>query len=512
MTINPLLKLITLFSAKKDQVALPTPSMDAGKPLPSVDVFSTGANLRMSVDEMNARAFLVTPKNMIVTDTDGKQFAMDDGNNQFNIKSLYSINGQRVPDGILGWYVNQSFMGFQNCAVMAQNWLIDKACRMPAEDAARNGWEIAINDGDELSPELLLKIKEADVKYKAMAKAVELTAFKRVFGFRIARMVIESDDPDYYLKPYNPDGIKKGSFKGIAQVDPTWITPELDAESVNDPFGLDFYEPTYWRVGGRRYHKSHLIVVRHSEVADVLKPSYIYGGVSLTQQIYERVYAAERTANEAPQLAMTKRMNVVKADLSKVFQNPTRFVQRMEEQAAYRDNFGTRVIDTDEDYTQHETSLADLDSVIMSQYQLVAAISEVPATKLLGTPPKGFNATGENETQSYHEMLAGLQAHDMTPLLERYYEVMLRSDFGIKAKVEVIWNPMDEPTEEQQAAINKTKADMYSVLQTTGAIDGQDIRDALIKDRSSGFNGIDAEMPEGPTDYELTDETPDAEA
>jgi phage-related protein (TIGR01555 family) len=510
MTISPLFKLLSLFGGRRAApVVEQSKELDTGRPLPVRDVFSTHSPLRMSVEEMNARAFPITPKQMIVTDTDGKQFAMDDGNNQFNIKSLYSVNSQRVPDGILGWYVNQSFMGFQNCALMAQHWLIDKACRMPAEDAARNGWEVAINDGEALSPELLLKIKEADVKYHAMAKAVELTAFKRVFGFRIARMVIESDDPDYYLKPYNPDGIKKGAFKGIAQVDPTWITPELDAESVNDPFGLDFYEPTYWRVGGRRYHKSHLIIVRHSEVADILKPSYIYGGVSLTQQIYERVYAAERTANEAPQLAMTKRMNVVKADLAKVFQNPDRFIQRMEEQAAYRDNYGTRVIDVDEDYTQHETSLADLDSVIMSQYQLVAAISEVPATKLLGTSPKGFNATGENETQSYHEMLAGLQAHDMTPLLERYYEVMLRSEFGIKSKVDVVWNPMDEPTEEQQANINKIKADTYSTLQTTGAIDGQDIRDALIKDRSSGFNGIESELPVG---YEMTDETPDAEA
>ena len=41
MTINPLLKLITLFSAKKDQVALPTPSMDAGKPLDYTVLAST---------------------------------------------------------------------------------------------------------------------------------------------------------------------------------------------------------------------------------------------------------------------------------------------------------------------------------------------------------------------------------------------------------------------------------------------------------------------------------------
>ncbi len=35
---------------------------------------------------------------------------------------------------------------------------------------------------------------------------------------------------------------------------------------------------------------------------------YNYFGVSVPERIYERVYASERTANEAPQLAMTKRL------------------------------------------------------------------------------------------------------------------------------------------------------------------------------------------------------------
>ena len=30
----------------------------------------------------------------------------------------------------------------------------------------------------------------------------------------------------------------------------------------------------------------------------------------------------------------------------------------------------------------------------MTQYQLAASVANVPATKLLGTQPKGFNATG----------------------------------------------------------------------------------------------------------------------
>ena len=57
----------------------------------------------------------------------------------------------------------------------------------------------------------------------------------------------------------------------------------------------------------------------------------------------------------------------------------------------------------------------------MSQYQLVAAAANVPATKLLGTTPKGFNATGEYEEASYHEELESIQANDLSRLLARHH-------------------------------------------------------------------------------------------
>lgn len=452
--------------------------------------FSTHIVEKLTPEQLQAKAITIVPTSLVGPDG----AAMD--SNPYDIKQAFSLNAQRLPDALANWYAGQGFIGYQMCGIIAQHWLVDKACCMPAEDACRNGWKFTLNDGSELRPEDEMRIRRLDVDLRVTKNLVDLVKFKRIFGVRVALFVVESDDPDYYLKPYNPDGIRPGSYKGISQVDPYWMTPEMGDDAISNPANINFYEPTWWRIGGKRYHRSHLIVVRHAEPVDILKPSYLYGGISLSQQIFERVYAAERTANEAPMLALTKRMNVVKADLDKVFQNPQRFMSRMEEQAALRDNFGTRVINTDEDYVQHETSLADLDAVIMSQYQLVAAIAEVPATKLLGTSPKGFNATGEHEIHSYHEMLAGLQAHDMTPLLERHYEILMRSEFNTDRKLEIVWNPLDEPTERELADINKTKADTYATLANTGAVDGQDIRDRIVADPQSGFSGIAPEAPE----------------
>lgn len=495
------------FNWFKKKPEAPKPEPVKPRPLPS-STFSTHLVDSLNREELFDRYF--TQPEFKNPET-GKKYAMDASlsdpysNNPYATKNAFITNTQRLPDSLLSWYGNQGFIGYQSCAIFAQHWLIDKACSMPAEDACRNGWKVTVNDGEEEDESLMAQIGEFDKRFRVRQHLSKFVKFKRVFGIRIALFVVESSDPDYYLKPFNPDGIKPGSYKGIAQVDPYWMTPYMGEDSIGDPASLHFYEPTWWMIGGKRYHRSHLIIARHSEVADIIKPSYLYGGIPLTQQIYERVYASERTANEAPLLAMTKRMNIVKADLDKIFQNPEKFMQRMAEQVALRDNMGTRVISTEEDYVQHETSLADLDSVIMTQYQLVAAIAEVPATKLLGTSPKGFNATGEHEVASYHEMLASLQAHDMQPVLERHYMLLSKSEFDGRYIFDVVWNPLDEPTEEELANVNKIKADTFATLANTGAVDGEDIREALVKDPQSGFSGLSMEgfeLPEDDTEEE----------
>lgn len=444
---------------------------------------------------------------------DGKQYAMDSfcdpGNNPYASKNAFVSATQRMPDSLMSWYASQGFIGFQACAIFAQQWLIDKACSMPAKDAVRNGWKPTINDGNEETPELIAEICKLDKQFRVHHNLVELIRNKRIFGIRIALFVVESDDPDYYLKPYNPDGIKPGSYKGISQVDPYWMTPFMGDDSIMDASSIHFYEPTWWQIGSKRYHRTHLIIVRHSELPDILKPAYLYGGVPLTQQIYERIYAAERTANEGPLLAMTKRMNIQKVDLAAAFSNPERFHMRNEQAVALRDNYGVKFINTDEAYEQHETSLADVDAVIMTQYQLVAAIAEVPSTKLLGTSPKGFGASGDYEVESYRELLASLQENDGAPFLERHYEILSRSEFNGKYHIEPVWNPLDEPTEKDIAEINKLKADTYAALQQTGAVDGNDIREALTKDAQSEFAGMSADMPD---DLDIPDDQDDATA
>ncbi len=459
-----------------------------GMQLPSVDQFPVYIPTRTGIAAMDGA----------LADS-----AMDDEGDGTQVKRPSSMNTGGVPVMLQDWYIRQSFIGYQSCAIIAQHWLVDKACSMPGEDAVRNGWELNVTGDKKLSEEALNSIKELDKKLNIKNELAQFVRFTNIFGIRVLLFKVESDDPLYYEKPFNPDGVAKGSYKGIRQIDPYWMMPVLTSAGSGDPTSDHFYDPEYWQISGKKYHRSHLVIGRGPQPADILKPMYIFGGIPLTQRIYERVYAAERTANEAPMLAMNKRTSVVHVDVKKAALNQDAFENRMAEWIAYRDNQAVKIMGLNETMEQFDTSLSDFDSVIMNQYQLVAAICKVPATKMLGTSPKGFNATGEFEENSYSQELESIQENWCTPVLDRHNLLTIRS-MGLDVQVTVSWEPTDAQSKKALAELNKVKSETGKALIEVGALSPDEERTRVRNDKHSGYNNLSDDTAE--TDFGMSPE------
>ena len=436
--------------------------------------------------------------------------AMDSsGEDLFNAsKAAFTQGSSRVSELLMAWYVSQGFIGWQASGLMAQHWLIDAAVTTNAEAAAKPGWQITVNDGEDVDPKIISQIKKIDKRMKMKKKCVELDKHRKIFGIRIA-MPLFSGNYDYE-KPFNIDGVKKGSYKGFSQIDPYWITPLLDASAVADQSSLHFYEPTFWEVtrGDKtvKVHRSHLIVSRYSEVVDILKPTYIYGGLPLTQLIFERVYSAERTANEGPLLAASKRMTVLYQDLNSAVANPDKFNEVISQWAQFRDNFGVKVAGKGDTVQEFDTNLTGLDDTTMLQYQIVAAIAKTPVSELMKVQLKGLNTTGEGERKSWHAELEKIQEDVYDELLERHYELLIKSEFDGAFEIDVVWNKLEPLSDKELAETNKIKAETDTLNYNMGAIDGVEIRDRLIADEHSGYNGLepyeDVELPSGEEESE----------
>lgn len=425
---------------------------------------------------------------------------MDDDDSQgWNaIKSAYTMGQPNMSDALFQWYGTQSFIGHQACAILMQHWLVKKICIIPARDAIRQGYEIINEVGESaLKPEVIAEYAKYDKKFQIYKHLLNYFFKGRVFGIRVAIPVIRSPDPDFYEKPFNPDGILPGSFKGWVQVDPYWMAPQLDAEASSQPDSPDFYEPTWWQINGKRYHRSHLCIFRTEQPVDLLKPSYLYSGIPVPQAVMERVYAAERTANEAPLLAMTKRLQTFKsADVESLMLNKNDFDEAMDFMIGTRDNYGVRVMGKDDEYEQFDTSLADLADVIDKGYAIACAAGDAPVNKIMGTAAGGLSNEGAYDESNYHETLESLQTHEGTPFLERHHLLVKLSyiipKFGKDgmANTTVSWMPLDSPTAKEYAEINELNARADLSLVQTGAISDADVNTRLRNDKNSGYNTI----------------------
>lgn len=385
-----------------------------------------------------------------------------------------------------------SFIGYQAMAVLAQNWLIRKGCETKPRDSVRNWFEIETN-GDDLTPEQIKRIEKLDRKYKLRNNLVEACTFNNIFGVR--HVMFKHTDPNFdYSKPFNPDEFKGGKYAGMSQIDPQWLTPEFDNNDLMDVSSINYLVPTWWNIQGKKVHRSHMVILMGDMVPDLLKPTYRYGGISMTQKVYERVYAAEITANEAPKLAMTKRLTWRKADIEKIAAKPTLFARAMERLTQFRDNYGVQLIGKEEEMGQLDTALTDLDTVIKGQYQIVCGILSVPASKLMGTGHTGFS-TGETDNDYYIETLEELQANEMTDIANAHYRRLVAAysdDLQINPNTEIHpeWNPLKVLSDADIADINLKNRQADAVAYQSQAVDNFEMRERLINDPYSGFDNL----------------------
>lgn len=490
----------------------PQPAPEAKAPKTTADFYSfmdglsmdTAGQLRAYIDENAIKTKQPWPEGV----------AMDSV-----AQPIAPVNYESVNPVVFAHYVaTGQFIGYPAMAVMSQHWLIRKGCESKPRDAVRKWYEVGC-EGEELESDQIKAIEKLDRKYKLKNNVIEGCTFNNIFGVR--HILFKHTDPGFdYSKPFNPDEFRDGKYAGIAQIDPNRVTPEFRNEDLMDASSINYLQPTWWLINGRKVHKSHMIILTGDMVPDLLKPTYRYGGISKVQKVYERVYAAERTANEAPQLAMTKRLTWRKADLEQVASRPAKFARAMQKLTEFRNNHGVQLIGKDEDMGQLDTALTDLDAVIMGQYQLVCSILDVPASKLMGTGHSGFS-TGETDNDYYIESLEEIQSNEMTDIVQAHYRRLIpshASDLGIDPSADIYpeWMPLKVMSDAEIADVNLKNRQADQIAYQMQGIDNYEVRQRLINDPYSGFDNLtmpeeDDDLPkeEADTDGEEAPESPD---
>lgn len=396
-------------------------------------------------------------------------------------------------------------MGFPGYAVLAELAQVSEY-RSPVETIAKEmtrKWGEIKSTGDDDRSEQIKQIVAEFNRLGVKEVCRQLIEHDGFYGRAQVYIDLEMPDDDELPLTVSSKTIKQGSLKRLKAIEPMWTAAQQ--YNADNPLNPNFYKPSMWFLFGKKIHDSRLITIVSRPVPDMLKPAYNFGGISLTQLIVPYVdnwLSSRQTVNELLRKFSTSGFKTEMGNMLSGGSDTNTLVNRAEIFNAFRDNFGALILDNKEEFFQFNVPLSGIDRLQSQAQEQMAAPTHIPLVKLFGITPSGLNATSEGEIQVWHEYLRAEQENVLDKPVHKILQIVQLSLFGeIYDDIVFEWNPLAEMTEEQQANVNKTKADTGAVLIEAGVIDNAEERTRIATDPMSGYNSLDVadvpEMPEG---------------
>lgn len=408
-------------------------------------------------------------------------------------------------DAINAMYAGTEYSGFRGypaLAAMSQQVEYSNMHNVFADEMTRNWIEVKSRkegDHDPAIDEMERALEKYDVK-RLMHEAVRQDSM-----FGVAHIFIDVGAiGDELSKPLflDPRKITKDSLKGLRVVDPTWVYPAL--YNTRWPLQEGFYKPQSWFVMGDTVHESRFMDIVSRPVPDILKPSYNFGGLSLTQLMEDYVNDWRDAKKNVIKILRTLRMRALQTDMDARLQEPGQFDKRIKLFTQYQDNFGIWAIDKEENLLHMQTSLSELSNLLSNYQDQLCMPARITNLKLLGNAPAGLNASGDSELATWHETVSGYQDGEMRRPLENIFKLIQLSEFGaINDDIYFEFKPLDEISEKERAEIAKLRVETVAVAADSQLVSSEEAREALKGIENAGFETLDGDYePEEDEEFE----------
>jgi Uncharacterized protein conserved in bacteria len=161
-----------------------------------------------------------------------------------------------------------------------------------------------------------------------------------------------------------------------------------------------------------------------------------------------------------------------------------------------RSNNGIAVVDKEEeDFAQITTSLADLADIVTLNMELIAMVVRRPISRIFGTPPRGFNATGEHERFLHAERVHAMQKNILQRNLARCLRLFqLHAGWEPVEGCRVRWRDTFKLSSAEKSDLLAKRADVDMRYAGTSApvLSAAEVRTRLSADAEAGYGFIDS--------------------
>lgn len=410
------------------------------------------------------------------------------------------------------------FPGYPYLAMLMQRPEYRKMSETIAEETTRK-WITFHAVGQDDKAEKIKIIEQELIKYNVrdlFRRAMELDGF-----FGRGQIYIDVNMPDSVI-PARTNAeelntillrdkakITKGCLRGFNLVEPVWTYPSN--YNTTDPLAPDYYKPTSWYVMGKKVHASRLLMFISREVPDLLKASYNFGGISLSQLAKPYVDNWIRTRDSVSETIHTFSTSGIETNMGDVLSGAgaEEIYKRAELFNNLRDNRGLLLLDnsagTDgkETFFQSNVPLGGLDGLQAQAMEQLPSIAGIPLVKYWGITPSGLNASSEGEIEVFDDHMMSKKRNVMAGPLTDIINIIQLNKFGeIDPDITHDFDPMAEMSEVDRATIRKTDAETDAVLIGSAVISPDDARERLINDPDSGYTSLEANEDLGDNDDE----------
>jgi hypothetical protein len=145
--------------------------------------------------------------------------------------------------------------------------------------------------------------------------------------------------------------------------------------------------------------------------------------------------------------------------------------------------------------------------------EFVSAISDIPATRLLGRAPEGLNSSGDSQQQDWNKKIKARQEMDLGPCLDRLDRYLIPSAIGSLPDADAWyeWAPLDMPSEKDRAERWKVQMEAAEKLQATGSIPDRAFSKGMqsLMEGEGYMPGLSAALAEESDDVRFGIELPD---
>ena len=331
-----------------------------------------------------------------------------------------------------------------------ENWIATRVIDMPAEDMTRAWYTLTA----ELPEDEIAELKRMEARHGVKREITDAIRWARLYGGALALMVIRGEE-HRLDQPLDPEMLLPGCFQGLLVMDRAQgISPSIELEeNLDDP---DFGLPKYYladlegEAGGYvRIHHSRVLRFVSRELPRTEMIAENYWGASELEHLWDELQKRSATSANIAQLVFQANITTLKMenfgeDLAMASQEKkNRIMDMIASENRMRTSYGLQLLSKGDSLENHPYSFSGLSDVYECFMMDMAGACEIPATKLFGRSPQGFQSTGESDLRNYYEMIAGLQERQLRPALEKLLPVMAVSCWGrLPEDLGFVFNPL----------------------------------------------------------------------